>query len=171
MPLFAGELRPLADARYAIIASRWNPRIVDALVDGAQAALRGHGVEEAAVDLVRVPGAWEIPPVAAQLAVGKVAEIQLGHPREGWPGELHPNVVLTVIRSDEEEVPGGPALCAEGQIEHPDDAGIDACRMLDLEGCGEVLARLVDPDHVNKPDGLGRAGRGQALGQALQASV
>jgi 6,7-dimethyl-8-ribityllumazine synthase len=68
MPLFAGELRPLADARYAIIASRWNPRIVDALVEGAQAALRGHGVGEAAVDLVRVPGAWEIPQVAAQLA-------------------------------------------------------------------------------------------------------
>jgi 6,7-dimethyl-8-ribityllumazine synthase len=76
MPLLAGELRPLADARYAIIASRWNPRIVDALVDGAQAALRGHGVDDAAVDLVRVPGAWEIPQVAAHLAAdGRCAAI------------------------------------------------------------------------------------------------
>ncbi len=76
MPLLAGELRPLADARYAIIASRWNPRIVDALVDGAQAALRGHGVDDAAVDLVRVPGAWEIPQVAAHLAAaGRYAAI------------------------------------------------------------------------------------------------
>jgi 6,7-dimethyl-8-ribityllumazine synthase len=76
MPLFAGELRPLANARYAIIASRWNPRIVDALVEGAQAALRGHGVDEAAVDLVRVPGAWEIPQVAAHLAAsGRCAAI------------------------------------------------------------------------------------------------
>jgi 6,7-dimethyl-8-ribityllumazine synthase len=35
MTSFSGELRPVADARYAIVASRWNPRIVDALVDGA----------------------------------------------------------------------------------------------------------------------------------------
>ena len=37
------------DARYAIVASRWNPRIVDALVDGALHALREHGVPELAV--------------------------------------------------------------------------------------------------------------------------
>jgi 6,7-dimethyl-8-ribityllumazine synthase len=70
MTLYSGQLRPVADARYAIVASRWNPRIVDALVDGALHALREHGVAEAAIDIVRVPGAWEIPIAAAKLAEG-----------------------------------------------------------------------------------------------------
>ena len=65
----SGELRIHAGARFAIVASRWNPGIVDALVDGAQRAFAGHGVGEAALDLVRVPGAWEIPVVAGRLAL------------------------------------------------------------------------------------------------------
>jgi 6,7-dimethyl-8-ribityllumazine synthase len=68
--MLSGELRPVADARYAIVASRWNPRIVDALVDGALRALREHGVPEGAIVLVRVPGAWEVPQAAARLAAG-----------------------------------------------------------------------------------------------------
>src|SRR5581483_10046357 len=55
-------------SRFAIVASRWNPSIVDTLVDGARAAFVEHGVAEAAVDVVRVPGAWEIPATAAELA-------------------------------------------------------------------------------------------------------
>lgn len=80
MPAFSGELRPLAGARYAIVASRWNPRIVDALVDGAVHALREHGVADDAIDLVRVPGAWEIPQAAARLAAraGCSAVLALG---------------------------------------------------------------------------------------------
>ena len=68
MTTYTGELRPVADTRYVIVASRWNPRIVDALVDGAVHALREHGVADGAVDIVRVPGAWEIPQAAAKLA-------------------------------------------------------------------------------------------------------
>ena len=70
MPSYSGELRAVAAARFAIVASRWNLRIVDALIDGAQRALSEHGVDMAAVDLVRVPGAWEIPVAAAILARG-----------------------------------------------------------------------------------------------------
>ena len=73
MPTYIGELRSASDARFAIVASRWNPRIVDALVDGALRVLREHGVAEDAIDLVRVPGAWEIPQVAAKLAAGSKA--------------------------------------------------------------------------------------------------
>jgi len=70
MPTLSGELRsPAASARFAILASRWNPGVVDALIDGAQRAFAGHGVAAAALDLVRVPGAWEIPPTSAQLAM------------------------------------------------------------------------------------------------------
>ena len=68
MPDYAGEHRVHADARFAIIASRWNPAIVDALIDGARRALREDGVAETAIDLIRVPGAWEIPAVAARIA-------------------------------------------------------------------------------------------------------
>jgi 6,7-dimethyl-8-ribityllumazine synthase len=76
MPERTGELRPPRSARYAIVASRWNPRIVDALIAGAVGAFREHGVGEAAIDIVRVPGAWEIPVVAARIASeGKHAAI------------------------------------------------------------------------------------------------
>lgn len=70
MAEFSGDLRAPANTRFAIVASRWNPRIVDALVSGARAAFAEHGVAEAALDVVRVPGAWEIPLVAARLAAG-----------------------------------------------------------------------------------------------------
>ena len=69
MPLYASELRAHETLRFAIVASRWNPAIVDALIDGAQRAFAGHGVAADAVDLVRVPGAWEIPATAAKLAM------------------------------------------------------------------------------------------------------
>jgi 6,7-dimethyl-8-ribityllumazine synthase len=76
MPTYSGDLRPQAGARYAIVASRWNPRIVDALVAGALGAWREHGVEDSAVDVVRVPGAWELPQAAAQVAAsGRVAAV------------------------------------------------------------------------------------------------
>jgi 6,7-dimethyl-8-ribityllumazine synthase len=80
MPSLSGHVRAIAGARYAIVASRWNPRIVDALVDGALRALREHGVDDAAIDEVRVPGAWEIPQAAARLAAagGHAAIVALG---------------------------------------------------------------------------------------------
>ncbi len=70
MSHYEGDLRAPEGARFAIIASRWNPRIVDALVAGARKELAGNGVAEDAIDVIRVPGAWEIPVVAARLAAG-----------------------------------------------------------------------------------------------------
>ena len=70
MPHIEGDLRSPPGARYAIIASRWNPRITDTLVAGARKTFAEHGVDDAAVDVVRVPGAWEIPVVADRLARG-----------------------------------------------------------------------------------------------------
>src|SRR5690606_32972115 len=57
--------RSPAGARYAVIASRWNAPVVDALVRGALDTLRAHGVAEADVRVWRVPGAWDIPVLAA----------------------------------------------------------------------------------------------------------
>jgi len=78
MPHFAGECRAHPQARFAIIASRWNPRIVDALVDGAQRTLAGHGVDAAQIDVIRVPGAWEIPATAARVAPAYAALLAFG---------------------------------------------------------------------------------------------
>lgn len=71
MPRFEGDLRPVPAARYAIIVSRWNPRITDALAAGAQAALLDHGIASENVTLVRVPGVWELPVTAAVLAISQ----------------------------------------------------------------------------------------------------
>src|SRR5687768_3386774 len=70
MNLFEGAMRVATGTRFAIGASRWNPRIVDALIDGARRTLLANGVPADAVDLVRVPGAWEIPLAADRLAGG-----------------------------------------------------------------------------------------------------
>ena len=62
------DLRSPAGVRYAVIASRWNGEIVDALVEGARTALAAHGAAGDAVDVLRVPGAWELPVLAKRLA-------------------------------------------------------------------------------------------------------
>ena len=66
--------------RFAIVAARFNGFVVEPLVAGARDALVRHGVKDDAIDLIRVPGAWEIAPTAHKLAhAGKhVAVIALG---------------------------------------------------------------------------------------------
>ncbi|MDX1606354.1 MAG: 6,7-dimethyl-8-ribityllumazine synthase [Candidatus Competibacterales bacterium] len=59
------------DARFALVASRFNNFIVDHLVGGAVDALRRHGVAPAAIELVRVPGSYEIPLAAKRLAAAR----------------------------------------------------------------------------------------------------
>jgi 6,7-dimethyl-8-ribityllumazine synthase len=58
----AGEHR-----RFAVVASRFNQSIVEKLVDGALDALVRHGVAADNVDVVWVPGAWELPLAARRL--------------------------------------------------------------------------------------------------------
>ncbi|HEX7370843.1 MAG TPA: 6,7-dimethyl-8-ribityllumazine synthase [Rhodanobacteraceae bacterium] len=65
----SADLHSPPDARYAVIASRWNGAIVDALVAGARDAFARHGVANTALDVVRVPGAWELPVLARRLAL------------------------------------------------------------------------------------------------------
>jgi 6,7-dimethyl-8-ribityllumazine synthase len=67
MTHYEGDLRAPDGARFAILASRWNPRIVDALVDGARHAFAANAVNPESIDVIRVPGAWELPQAAAHL--------------------------------------------------------------------------------------------------------
>ncbi|MEJ5207082.1 6,7-dimethyl-8-ribityllumazine synthase [Denitratimonas sp. CY0512] len=68
MSHYEGQIRARAGARFAILASRWNPRIVDALVEAARTTLQDHGVDAETIDVIRVPGAWEIPQAAGCVA-------------------------------------------------------------------------------------------------------
>lgn len=52
-------------ARFAIVASRYNARFVDSMLAAAERALKSAG---ARVEIIRVPGAFEIPAVASRLA-------------------------------------------------------------------------------------------------------
>ncbi|MDE3066998.1 MAG: 6,7-dimethyl-8-ribityllumazine synthase [Verrucomicrobiota bacterium] len=54
------------DGAFAIVASRYNARYVDALLRAAQSELKRAGAGKA--QIIRVPGAYEIPVAAAQLA-------------------------------------------------------------------------------------------------------
>lgn len=58
----------VAGLTIAIVAARFNAPVVDRLVDGASAALAGRGVAAERRPVYRVPGAWELPQLAAALA-------------------------------------------------------------------------------------------------------
>jgi 6,7-dimethyl-8-ribityllumazine synthase len=66
--IIEGELLA-RDLRFAILASRFNDFVVEPLIRGALDALRRHGVADKQIDIVRVPGAFDIPIVARKLAL------------------------------------------------------------------------------------------------------
>ena len=68
------------DMRFGIVVARWNAVITERLLDGALDALLRSGANRANIEVVRVPGAWEIPAAARTLAnLGNVdAIITLG---------------------------------------------------------------------------------------------
>jgi 6,7-dimethyl-8-ribityllumazine synthase len=56
------------DMSFAIVVARWNAVITDRLLQGALDALLRSGAERNRIQIVRVPGSWEIPSAARQLA-------------------------------------------------------------------------------------------------------
>lgn len=75
----AGQLQGRADGRgrrFAIVVSRFNEMVTERLLDGAHRCLLEHGVAEADLDVLSVPGAWELPAAALHAAgTGRYAGI------------------------------------------------------------------------------------------------
>jgi 6,7-dimethyl-8-ribityllumazine synthase len=65
-----GEL-VVRDARIALLVSRFNGFVVESLLQGAIDTLQRHGADPRDLQIVRVPGAWEMPVVAQRLAASK----------------------------------------------------------------------------------------------------
>ena len=65
-----GELHA-RDLRFGFIAARFNDFVVEPLIRGALDALRRHGATDKQIEIVRVPGAFDIPIVARKLALSR----------------------------------------------------------------------------------------------------
>src|ERR1700730_3314840 len=73
--IYEGSFAP-PPGRFVLVAARFNHFVVEHLVNGALDGLKRHGVADESIDLVWVPGSYEIPPVAQRLAAsGKYAAV------------------------------------------------------------------------------------------------
>src|SRR5262249_57904842 len=73
--VYEGHFSP-PSGRFVLVAARFNHFIVEHLVNGAIDGLKRHGVGDEAIDLVWVPGSFEVPLVAKRLAAsGKYAAV------------------------------------------------------------------------------------------------
>jgi 6,7-dimethyl-8-ribityllumazine synthase len=68
--VFEGQLNA-AGLRFAIVVGRFNSFVTERLLGGAQDALARTGADMNLIDVIRVPGSWEIPLAAAEAARSK----------------------------------------------------------------------------------------------------
>ena len=68
MPRFIEGKLDATGLRFGIIVSRFNSFIAERLLEGSLDALVRHGADDAAIDVVRIPGAFEIPLTAKKMA-------------------------------------------------------------------------------------------------------
>lgn len=59
------------DARFALVVARFNSFVVESLLEGAIDTLKRHGAEDKDMQIIRVPGAFEMPLAAQRLAATK----------------------------------------------------------------------------------------------------
>ncbi|HWJ07387.1 MAG TPA: 6,7-dimethyl-8-ribityllumazine synthase [Steroidobacteraceae bacterium] len=98
------------DLRVAIVAARFNEAIVEHLVRGAVDALIRHGASEKQIEIIRVPGAYDLPFVARRVAMAKRADaiVALG----------------CVIRGATPHFDYVAGQCASGLARAADDSGV-----------------------------------------------
>lgn len=58
-------------SKFALLVARFNSFVVESLVEGAVDALKRHGVKESDIEIIRVPGAFEMPIAAQKIAATK----------------------------------------------------------------------------------------------------
>ncbi|HEA25903.1 MAG TPA: 6,7-dimethyl-8-ribityllumazine synthase [Ectothiorhodospiraceae bacterium] len=58
----------LDGSRFGIVVGRWNSFVVEHLLEGAVDTLKRHGAKDEELEIIRVPGAFEIPLIAKKLA-------------------------------------------------------------------------------------------------------
>lgn len=117
------------DQRVAIVAASWHETVMDGLIAGAQRACDEFKVEEPT--LVRVPGTFELPVVAAELAkAGYEAVVALGVVIRG--GTPHFDYVckaatdgLTRVALDASVAVGFGVLTCDDEAQALDRAGLD----------------------------------------------
>ena len=71
MKTFEGQLTTTNEDKFCIIVSRFNDFIGSKLLSGAVDELKRHGVNPDNIDIVKVPGAFEIPVIAQKCAQSK----------------------------------------------------------------------------------------------------
>ncbi len=62
------------DMRVTIVAARFNEFIVESLIKGAVHCLRQHGATDSAIEIIRVPGAYEMPLAVEKIAAARRAD-------------------------------------------------------------------------------------------------
>jgi 6,7-dimethyl-8-ribityllumazine synthase len=148
--------------RFAVVGSRFNEEVTSKLVEGALECLVGHGVALDDIDIVSVPGAWELPAVVERLlasdrydgivAVGAVIRGETPHfdyvAGEAARGlselqrEFNVPIGFGLLTTDTDEQAEARAGGAHGNKGH--DAALAALEMVDL------FARL---DHAHDEPG------------------
>ena len=91
------------DLRFALIASRFNDSIVENLVRGAIDTLLRHGASEKQIEVIRVPGAFDLPLIARRAAASRrfdaviaLGAVIRGGVMAGLGLKLHPKKACTL---------------------------------------------------------------------------
>ena len=63
-----GKPFDVSDSRVGIVVAQYNESITSKLLEGAVQTLLSSGIEDLNIDVAWVPGAWEIPLIADQMA-------------------------------------------------------------------------------------------------------
>jgi len=121
-----------SDLRVAVVAASWHTQVMDGLLAGADRALADYSV--AGAEIVRVPGTFELPVVAAALAAkGYDAVIALGVVIRG--GTPHFEYVcnaatdgLTRVALDHQVAVGFGVLTCDTEQQAIDRAGLDGSK-------------------------------------------
>lgn len=117
-----------AGKRFALVVSRFNELVTERLAAGARNCLVQHGVAEEAIDLVHVPGAWELP-------LGVMAVLEKG----GYDGVVALGCVIRGETPHFDYVAGGAANgLASLQLESGVPIGLG---LLTTDSSDQALAR------------------------------